>query len=263
MANEVVLLDPANSIGLLWSRRWTLLAAVVLSSTLGFGLASVLPQTWESQVAVQLGQFTSRPIERADVLVRRINVGSLRCGGLDGSADGAAFESVTARLDSAPEIGELRLIARARTAGEAQARVTRAADCLVDRHRLAFEKLQQRDADYRAAVQFQLRQIEASLENTTEMLARVSATSANAPEILLLQSRLQGERAQHLDIARQLRDFDAAHENDARTSLALAATHPSSPIWPRRALFGSFAGVLALFLCSAVLLLTAAGSKPA
>jgi uncharacterized protein involved in exopolysaccharide biosynthesis len=239
-------------------------AAVAIAFSLAVGLASVLPQTWESQAAVQLGQFTDRPIERADLLVRRINVGTLRCGAADAPADSARLDSVTARLDAAPELGELRLIATARTADEAQAQVARAADCLVERHRLMFEKLQRRDKDFRAALQFQLGQIESSLESATQMLGRLSATSANAPEILLLQSRVQGERAQHLDIARQLRDLDASHQNDMTTSVIFPATRPSAPIWPRRALFGLLSGSLALVLCSAVLIFGATSvTKPA
>jgi uncharacterized protein involved in exopolysaccharide biosynthesis len=262
MTNEVIALSPSTSVGVLWSRRWTLVTAIATASIAAAAGASLLPKTWESQTVVQLGQVAGKPIERADVVVRKINVGVLQCGLPQAGTNPTRLDAVVARLDSTPELGEVRLVATGRTADEAHDQAARAAACLVERDRALFEAAQRRDAQFRAALEFQVQQVKSSLENSTQMLGRTTPTAGNAPEALLLQSRIEGARVQHLQLAKELRDLEADHQNDALTSVARDATYPSTPIWPRRALLAAFAGVLAFVLCSAVFLFGLAPPRP-
>jgi len=258
MMNEVIALRPSNSVAVLWSRRWVLVLAIVSAAALAFGIASFVRQTWESQVVVQIGQIEDKLIERPEVVARRVNLGTLLCGGADGYSD--ALRAVTASFDGAPDLGEVRLSARGLTADQARARAAAAGDCLVKRHQPLFDTARERTSDYRHALKIQLDQAEEHIQITTSLLARVALTPANVAEVLLLQSTLNSDRTQHLELARELREIDVRHQNDGPTTILQTASMPAAPLWPRRGLIAFFAGAVAFAFASGVLVFMSTGS---
>src|SRR3954468_21007361 len=231
MRDEVLALSAPDAVRALWRRRWTLAAAIAMAAVGAFFAASLLPATWESQVVVEVGQVGDKPLEGGAALVRRINVGTLRCGSADGAGAINANDRVTANLDPVAEFVEIRLTANGRTADEAVARTTRALTCLVARHTELFAMAQRRDAAYRAALDFQLTAMKASAEHLEQMVRNSSAAAAAGGDALLLQTRLDGVRAQHLELAEQVRDFDESHAADIGTLAISDISRPSSPVW--------------------------------
>jgi uncharacterized protein involved in exopolysaccharide biosynthesis len=74
----------------------------------------------------------------------------------------------------------------------------------------------------------------------------------------LLQARLDGIRAEQLELAQKLRDMDASHSVDRPTVAIVPPTSPAGPVWPRRFLLTTVAGALALFVVSAGVLFATA-----
>jgi uncharacterized protein involved in exopolysaccharide biosynthesis len=257
MTTEVLAVDSLSAVRLLWSQRWTLLAAVAIASGLGYAVTFALPATWESQAVVQLGQVGTNPIESVVIIVRRINVGTLTC---DPSSDVSSpgFDAVTGQVDAA-DAREIRFIARGRSLDEAVRRANDSAACLVRRHQKQFESAVRRDSEYRAALYSQVAQLKENIANITQMVAR-STNSSNQAENLLLVTRLADERARLIDLAAQVHTFDEEHAADTPTTVISSPSRPVAPIWPRRGLLAALGGAVALVLaCSWVLFGPAVG----
>lgn len=253
MTSEVLALDASTSIPMLWARRWALVAAVVLASTVGYVVALALPAVWESEVVLQIGQVGATTLESGATLVRRLNVGTIQCSE---NADAASvhFDSVNAQLEGPPDSKEIRLLGRGGSSTEAADRAREAVACLLNRHRARFESAAHREKAFRDALQLQLEQGKANVASMSRILDKAASGSANAAEFLLLSTRLTDERMRLLDLAGRLYALEKEHATDTPT-FVLSEPEPAARIWPRPPLIAALSGAVALLVGACVVLL--------
>ena len=71
MTTEVLAIDPAATLRVLWTHRWTLIVAVAIAAALAYAASFALPTAWESRSVVLLGQIAKVPIENPAVATAR------------------------------------------------------------------------------------------------------------------------------------------------------------------------------------------------
>lgn len=252
MTSEVLALDLSTSIRMLWTRRWALVAVVVLASAVGYLVALVLPAVWESQAVLQIGQVGKTDVESAPTLVRRINVGTIQCSE---NADAAPvhLDSVNAQLEGAPDFKEIRLLVRGGTATEAADRARDAVACIVNRHRARFDSATRREKTFRDALQLQMEQGNANVASISRVIDKGAWNSANATEFLMLSTRLGDERVRLLEIADRLYVLEMDHATDTAT-FVLSEPKAAARIWPRPNLIAALSGAVALLVGGCVVL---------
>jgi len=249
MSNEIVSIEPADAVAVLWSRRWVLLTTTAAAALVGFLIAPLLPGTWQSDVVIQVGQVGNKAVENPALLVRRINTGILDCGVTAEPIEPADAKSVTADPYGA-EFLEIRLTARGRTADEAFSRAENAVGCVAGRLQRATEVALRRTAEFRTSLEQQREQLAEDLRTFRQALARTEG-HANPTDLLLLQSRLNEVRGQLLQWTTLLHDFQEDHERDRPTTVLSPPSKPLAPTWPRRSTLAAISGATALFLCTA------------
>jgi len=261
MSNEIISLEPAEALNLLWSRWLLLLTTTAAAAIVGFLIAPLLPGTWQSDLVIQVGRVGNKAIENPAIVVRRVNSGILECGVTAQPVEPAAVKSLTANPDGAVDFMEVRLTARGRTADEAFSRAQHAAECVAGRLRQATDVALRRSAEYRASLEEQRQQLAEDLNVFRQALAR-SDGHANTTDLLLLESRLNESRGQLLHWTRLLQEFDERHERDTPTSVLSPPSRPLAPTWPRRSILAAMSGAAALFFCAAFLLITRGSLAP-
>ena len=261
MSNEIISIEPADAVGVLWSRRLLLLATTAAAGLIGFLIAPLLPGTWQSDVVIQVGQVGNSAIENPAMIVRRINSGILECGVTAQPIEPATIKSVTANPNAGAEFLEIRLTARGRTADEALSRAQGAVECVAGRLQRATDAALRRSAEFRTSLEEQRQQLVEDLSAFRQALARADGR-ASTTDLLLLESRLNEARGQLLHWTRLLQEFDERHARDTPTAVLSPASRPLAPTWPRRSILAAMSAAAALFLCAAFFLVTGGRPRP-
>lgn len=234
---------------------------------MGFGLATVLPRTYESELNVRVGRANGQDVENVYALAKFLESEAFRAKLSAKVGQRLKRRSVTSAVVEGG-VGDRRSVSYldVRATG-ANAEAARGLADLVlveilDRHRPLFDASLNEYEAYQDALRRQIDETRAEIGRMAATMERVRARpSVEAPAVLLLQGQVESRQTQLLQFTRELRDSRIALAVNTRPTEALAAPSlPERPVWPMRSLFTAAGALLALLIAAASVLV--AGHRP-
>jgi LPS O-antigen subunit length determinant protein (WzzB/FepE family) len=252
-------------------RKLLILGTTFASAVAASVVAFLMPPTFESRAAIQVGQVAhigqagipvdlnqatefrqiekqaeARQIEKPQVLIERLKQ-EYRVGERNPPNPLPRVESVAA-VDRTNLSGLVEIKAHARRSEESQAFLRKVTDDVLQEHRRRFAQivgLQREERGRLAAVVMEMQ--EEAARFSRELEKQSTRSDALAALVLLERARRQSElNALRSQIAQW--DLLLSPANTYETRLILEPTRPVSPVKPKKALIIVLAGVIGLFL---------------